>query len=258
MCQLFGITSDKLYCANGVLARFFENSVLHKDGWGIAVFDGDKMNMEKEPLKAIDSKLLREILSEDITCKDMLAHIRRASVGQIEYVNCHRFVFEDISGRTWTLIHNGTIFEPEMIQRFFEVQQGTTDSEAMGLLIVDSINKEIERSGHSLSDKERFNVIDKILFSLSPSNKLNMILYDGELMYVHTNMKGTLFELFSDGTRIFATEPLTDENWTNVKLNTLQAYKNGEQVFEGTDHGNEYFQDGQEIVLRTYGKEFAK
>ena len=249
MCQLFGINSDKPYRVNEILERFFENSAVHKDGWGIAVFDLDNGFVEKESVQAIQSSRIKEMLSEDMVCKDMIAHIRKASVGSIEYVNCHPFIFKDNTGRTWTLIHNGTVFAPDLITGYFPMQTGTTDSEAIGFFLMDRINSETDRQGRSLTEAERFACLDAAICELSPDNKLNLMIYDGELLFVHTNMRDTLYELFKDGTRVITTEPLTDEEWTNVPLNTLQAYKDGERIFSGTDHGNEFFQEAHDMSL---------
>ena len=73
--------------------------------------------------------------------KTALAHIRLATIGNVEQDNCHPFTAVDNSGRTWTLIHNGTIFESDNIGKYVFLQKGETDSERILLYIVDSINK---------------------------------------------------------------------------------------------------------------------
>ncbi len=104
MCELFGICSSKPFEANELLESFYNHSVEHKDGWGLAVFRRGAVSMEKEPVKAIDSLYLRQRLSCRVEGSNLLAHIRLATIGQINYSNCHPFIWDDESGRTWTLM----------------------------------------------------------------------------------------------------------------------------------------------------------
>ncbi|MBQ9720943.1 MAG: class II glutamine amidotransferase, partial [Oscillospiraceae bacterium] len=53
-----------------------------------------------------------------ITTKNLIAHIRRASVGGMAYENCHPFVARDTGGRVWKLAHNGTLFEAHGTERY--------------------------------------------------------------------------------------------------------------------------------------------
>lgn len=64
------------------------------------------------------------------------------------------------------------------------------------------------------------------------------MIYDGELLYAHKNMKNTLsFKRQGDGI-ILATKPVNDGNWIPLPMTQLLAFKSGKLVFEGTSHGN--------------------
>jgi len=41
----------------------------------------------------------------------------------------------------------------------------------------------------------------------------------------------------------FSTQQLSDGIWESVPFTTLLGYQNGERVYTGTNHGNEYFFD---------------
>ena len=86
MCELFGISAGKQVTANEWLRAFYDRSNEQKDGWGLAVFRGSAVSMEKEPVKASDSAYLKQRLSRNIKAETLFAHIRRATIGQIEYV----------------------------------------------------------------------------------------------------------------------------------------------------------------------------
>ena len=111
MCELFGYIGTKKKKLTGDLEEFFSHSKDNPDGWGIARFDDEELDIEKEPLAAFKSKRLKSVLDEDVTSQTMLAHIRLATIGYDEYENSHPFWGFDASWRMWTLIHNGTIFE---------------------------------------------------------------------------------------------------------------------------------------------------
>ncbi|MCR5529980.1 MAG: class II glutamine amidotransferase [Saccharofermentans sp.] len=55
-----------------------------------------------------------------------------------------------MTGRTWTLAHNGTIFEGDLLNRYY-IQNGTTDSERILLYLIDQIDSHIQY-GSDLSD----------------------------------------------------------------------------------------------------------
>lgn len=69
----------------------------------------------------------------------MIAHIRLATRGTMDYENTHPFVMRDNSDRTWTLAHNGTIFECEALNPFVSSQQGQTAREFFCILSAGSM-----------------------------------------------------------------------------------------------------------------------
>ena len=185
---------------------------------------------------------MSERLSLPVTAKTALAHIRLATVGNEDYDNCHPFTAVDDSGRSWTLIHNGTIFESDKLNRYVFRQKGETDSERILLYIVDQINEATAKAKRELSAEERFAILDGIISNSSPKNKLNLLIYDGELLYAHTNFKDSLYERKDDDGVTISTCPLTDCGWRPVPFTSLIAYRDGEHVFTGTDHHHEYIQ----------------
>jgi glutamine amidotransferase len=122
---------------------------------------------------------------------------------------------------------------------YIQKQDGNTDSERILLYIIDKINLATDEKGSSLNQEERINVIEKVINTLSHRNKLNLLIYDGENFYVHTNMKDTLYYKNDNGT-IFSTTPLDNGVWNNVPMCTLQVYQEGKLIYTGKSHNNEY------------------
>lgn len=105
MCKILGVSFEKEACINDYLKTFYSHSNNHPHGWGLALADGDNINIEKEPVQASKSRYLKERLSQPIVTKTVLAHIRYATIGNIEYKNCHPYSRTDNSssaGRLFT------------------------------------------------------------------------------------------------------------------------------------------------------------
>ena len=135
---------------NEELKEFYSHSDKHPNGWGLALLEPDMTNWEKEPLCANESRYLRERLSEPIMARSVMAHIRYATIGNVEWRNCHPFCGRDRSGRQWVFQHNGTIFDYPPLHPYVNVQQGDTDSERILLYFLDRIDRKMEESGHVL------------------------------------------------------------------------------------------------------------
>lgn len=251
MCEIFGASLSKELCLNDYLKIFFSHSDKHPHGWGLAYAAGRQTFIEKEPLQASKSNYLKCRLSRPVASKNLLAHIRYATIGHIEINNCHPYSKKDNSGRQWTLIHNGTIFDYNPLSKFIKTQEGQTDSERILLYIVEQINNAQLENDKRLGAEERFKIMDGIVSDMSKNNKLNLLIYDGECMYAHTNYRDSLHYLHTDKGFIFSTQPLTDENWCDAPFTTLTAYKGGKLLFTGTNHGNEY-QDNEKSLKFLY------
>ncbi len=247
MCELFGITAKKKIRINELLKKFFLHSVMHRNGWGLAFLDDQYISIEKEPIRAIDSCYLRNRLTGKIETARCMAHIRRATVGEVSFSNTHPFSRRDDAGRTWILVHNGTILDAPVLNSYHGEQDGSTDSERILLYIIDQMNKHYEDEQNSFDANERIRLIEEIVHTLAPENKLNLMIYDGDYFYVHKNEEHTLYQSESRNGVIFSTYPLNDETWTEVPQNQLFVYKDGELIYEGKKHSYTYVYDPEKM-----------
>lgn len=238
MCELLGISSAKKRNCNDLLNQFFSHASEHPDGWGLARFYGNSVSLEKEPVSALESVYLKNRLTDEIREDVLIAHIRKASVGNLSYKNSHPFARRDASGRLWTFAHNGTIFESSVLEPYTQLQNGSTDSERILYYLVDRINASGDPG--KLSGEERFAIIEDVVRTITPKNKVNLLLYDGELLYVHANWKDSLHMLTQEESVVISTKPLSPAHWEPVPLNTPLAFRQGKLIFTGKNHGNEY------------------
>ncbi|MCD8019027.1 MAG: class II glutamine amidotransferase, partial [Clostridiales bacterium] len=239
MCELFGACSKYPLKLNEYIKEFYSHSSQHPHGCGLALLNGAEALIEKEPIQADKSHYLHERLTVPIADKVVLGHIRYATIGNIEYRNCHPYTGKDITGRRWTLIHNGTIFKYDPLNKYVNKQQGDTDSERILLYLLDQINQQTET--HGILDSEvRFRVLDAIFCDMAEGNKLNFLIYDGECLYVHTNYEGSLHFWQEEGRVMISTSPLRDGSWKPFPMTTLLAFKDGELLYTGTNHHQVY------------------
>ena len=84
---------------------------------------------------------------------------------------------------------------------------------------------------------------------LAPENKLNLLITDGEYLYVHKNEVKTLYRKRSECSYIFATVPLDDDNWEEVPGNRLFVYKDGINIYEGEPHVHTYHHSEEKMKM---------
>lgn len=240
MCELFGICAQKPFECQALLRTFFSHSNQHPNGWGLATFPTKNVLIEKEPIQASKSSYLKKRLEDKVEEKALLAHIRYATIGNIEYENCHPFTQKDNFGQSWTLIHNGTIFDYPPLLSYPLNQLGETDSERILLYLVDKINQHQKKLERILDSIERCVLIDDLVSQMAPGNKLNLLIYDGKQMYAHTNTMHSLYIKQEKNAVLFATVPLDFEEWQLLPFTSLCVYKNGYQIYQGKPHGAKY------------------
>lgn len=244
MCELLGLTARRKIIMNKWLETFFSHSVEHQNGWGLALSDDGAFSIDKEPQRAIDSLYLKSLLSGNIETAKCIAHIRKATIGDVSENNTHPFSACDNFGRCWTLAHNGTIFDSEALAPYQYKQIGTTDSERILLYIVDRINQLNEDSSDN-----RIKTVDEAVKTIVPGNKVNLLIYDGEFLYVHKNERGTLYEKEIDGGVMFSTVPLDTNGWHEFEQNRLMVYQSGKLVYAADKHDCTYIHSEEKMKL---------
>ncbi len=129
------------------------------------------------------------------------------------------------------------------------IQYGDTDSELVLLHLVDRINVAHNHCRHVLDEAERFGVLSAAIADLAKGNKLNLLLYDGEVLYAHCNFRDTLHVWRDVDAVTFSTRPLSTGTWEPVPFTSLVAVKDGEIVRTSPPHGNEYIYNPEDYRL---------
>ena len=251
MCQLLGMNAntptDVMFSFTGFSTRADE----HKDGFGIAFFEGAGVRLMVDAQSARHSPVAEMVRRYPIKSDNIVAHIRKATQGRVALENTHPFVRE-LWGRYWIFTHNGTLkdFSPELGGFFRPV--GTTDSERAFCYMLERLRQRFPREEPTLN--ECFEVMTELTRELAPRGRFNYLLSNGEYLITHCtdNLCYILWHApftqahlidddvtvdFSTVTRpddkvaVIATTPLTDnETWTPMKPGQLVAFQHGDAV----------------------------
>ncbi|MDF0555544.1 class II glutamine amidotransferase [Kamptonema sp. UHCC 0994] len=251
MCQLLGmncnVPTDICFSFEGFSARGGKTDI-HADGWGIAFFEGLGCRIFLEAQPSVNSAVAKLLRRYPIHSTNVIAHIRKATQGEIALENCHPFQRE-LWGRYWVFAHNGNLpeFEPENAGLYQPV--GQTDSERAFCLILETLRQNFPQSKPPL--KELYLVLAEISKILAAKGVFNYLFSDGEHLFVHCSTLlsyivrqapfGTAHlvdedltldfrELTGESDRValIATVPLTDnEVWTQIEPGELLVFQDG-------------------------------
>ncbi len=254
MCQLLGmncnVPTDIVFSFTGFATRGGLTDE-HKDGWGIAFFEGTGVRLFVDHQSAVASPVAELIKRYPIQSKNVIAHIRKATQGQVALENCHPFVRE-LWGRYWVFAHNGDLknFAPVLDGAFRPV--GTTDSELAFCYLLQELRK---RFGNVAPDTPALKIaLDELTRAIASYGVFNMMLSDGSALFAHCSTRlhyivrqypfeeaklsdEDLSVDFSEVTTpndrvaIIVTEPLTtNENWHAFSVGELKVFVDGKPL----------------------------
>ena len=109
MCQLLGMNcntpTDIVFSFEGFTQRGGLTDH-HTDGWGIAFFEGKAARLFIDHQPSIHSPIAELVRTYPIKSLNVIAHIRKATQGEVNLQNCHPFMRE-MWGQHWVFAHNG-------------------------------------------------------------------------------------------------------------------------------------------------------
>jgi glutamine amidotransferase len=251
MCQLLGMNcntpTDVQFSFSGFVQRGGRTDH-HADGWGIAFFEGRGTRLFIDTHAASASPVADLIRRYPIKSRNVISHIRKATVGAVTLENCHPFVREQW-GRYWVFAHNGDLkdYAPRLHGRCRPV--GDTDSERAFCWLLQELD-----AAHA--DMPTVEQITRTLAELAPQvarfGTFNFLLSNGQALWAHASTKlcyivrqhpfarahladDDLAVNFaehttpSDRVAVIATTPLTtDECWTPFAPGQLHVFVDGQ------------------------------
>lgn len=250
MCQLLGMNgntpTDIVFSFTGFCSRAEE----HKDGFGIAFFEGAGVRLFVDAQSARLSPVAEMVRSYPIRSDNIIAHIRKATQGRVALENTHPFQRE-LWGRYWVFAHNGDLkaFAPRLHSAFRPV--GSTDSELAFCWLM----QELSKAHASVPPTEELTAtLRELVPPIASHGTFNFMLSNGEALWAHCSTRLCYLvrqhpfrearlqdedisvdfaELTtpSDRVAVVVTEPLTrDEQWIEFAPGELKVFANGMPV----------------------------
>jgi glutamine amidotransferase len=244
---------------------FQENGVENPDGWGVAYYQNDAMQLIKEALPASDS-LLYDFIERRALSKIYISHLRRSTEGIRSYFNTHPFyrIAHMMGARfEYTFAHNGTVADYQKLPLNKYTPLGETDSEHVFCHILEVLSN----VGSSSWTKREYQLLEELLQVMNtPENTLNCILSDGIRLFcysdIHDHNSGLRYSEYvpviklKDQTKdigeirvqtagnsinttgikgvLVTTRAMSEGNWFEFSPGELMVFKGGEIVYSSS------------------------
>lgn len=270
MCRLYGFLSNwptkvecsLVYAQNALMlqSRRDLRGVSHADGWGLAYYHGDEFHLTKDSVQAYGSLHFAEAAARAYA-EAVVAHVRRATVGEISVANTHPF-----HHGSWTFAHNGTLapyprIQPRLAREtaadLDHRREGNTDSEAVFYWLLTRMRQAgvaldcpVARPGRlervvrdALTQLIRWADLEQ---EEGEQARLNLLLTDGRML-IATCYQHTLYMVKRDGVHdceicgiphvheeqtgayratVVASEPVSHESWEQLPDGSVLLVEN--------------------------------
>jgi glutamine amidotransferase len=254
MCELLALSAntptDMRFSFHGLTRRGGATGS-HSDGWGVASFDPDGrgVHLYREDAPAAFSPIAAQVAALDLRAHCSIAHIRKATQGEVALENCHPF-HRRWHGQEWVFAHNGDLKGDLPVHGDYR-PEGSTDSEAAFCWILG----ELDRAGIDPDDEAAlFGELVAASDRLASTGIFNCLISNGRWLYAYASTKlhritrrapfsrATLADDdlsvdFSelagedDVVTIVSTEPLTtDEEWLPLQVGEAVLLVGGDVV----------------------------
>lgn len=185
MCELLGMSAnvptDICFSFTGLMQRGGRTGP-HRDGWGIAFYEGRGSRTFHDPRPSCDSEIARLVQRYSIKSRIVISHIRRANRGRVCLENTHPFTRE-LWGRHWTFAHNGQLKGVKRLPLGAYLPIGSTDSEHAFCWLLGRVRERFPQLPREPRTLWRF--IGERAQELHRLGVLNFLLSDSRYLYAH-------------------------------------------------------------------------
>ena len=263
MCELMGMSAnvptDICFSFAGLIRRGGETGP-HKDGWGIAFFEGRGVREFKDVDASATSEIARFVKDYPIKSHVVISHIRKANSGRVALENTHPFSRE-MWGLPWVYAHNGQLRGVKKLPLSHYRPVGTTDSE---FALCYMLNRLRERfSSYPARKTALFRAIHELCEELRQFGVFNILFSDSKHLYCYCTTKlcwitrRSPFGLAhlcdmevsvdfndkatpNDVVTVIATAPLTEnEAWEKMQPGELLVFQGGKIACRLLSHADE-------------------
>jgi len=262
VCELFAMSSrypTSVGFSLETLARRGGHDGPHKDGWGVAYFEGHDVFLLRESSPAAESGLVKFMETNGPPSNLVLSHIRLATQGEPALRNTQPFQRE-LGGRAHVFAHNGNMPGIQATcrlesNRFTPV--GDTDSEFAFCCLLERLGELWGRAaGRAPSIEARLAIVADFAAWLRPLGPFNFVYSDGDALFAHAHRRtqsdgqvrppglyllvrscneqavdltqsGVMLAPVAQELSLVASVPLTDEPWEPISEGEVIALTQG-------------------------------
>lgn len=254
MCELMGMSAnvptDVCFSFAGLVQRGGATGP-HRDGWGIAFYEGRGFRSFRDPGACAESEVAQLFERCAIKSRVVISHVRQANRGAVALENTHPFSRE-LWGRYWTFAHNGQLRGARRLPTRFYRPVGTTDSERAFCWMLDQVRARYPTPPRRAGGLMR--LLRDVSAALAERGVFNFLLSDSRHLYAHCSTElawitrrapfgpARLVDAdmevdFSkettpdDVVTVVATRPLTgNERWQRLSPGEMAVFDGGERV----------------------------
>ncbi len=262
MCELFAMSSrypTTVGFSLETLARRGGDIGPHKDGWGVAYFEGKDVFLLRESSPAAHSGLVKFMETNGPPSNLVLSHIRHATQGETVLRNTQPFKRE-LGGRAHVFAHNGDLVGVQDAchlesRRFRPI--GDTDSEFAFCCLLQRLAALWDPVEDTVPSVEsRLEIVAEFAARLRPLGPFNFIYSDSDTLFVHSHRRtqddgvvrppglyllvrscneqavdltqsGVILAPVAQELVLVASVPLTDESWEPMEEGEVVALTKG-------------------------------
>jgi len=253
MCQLLGMNSlqpaELSFSLAGFLRRGGETDE-HADGWGIALYEEQRCKLVIDEQPSASSPVAQWVQQHTGRSRNVIAHIRKATQGEVTATNCHPFM-RQLWGKEWCFAHNGNLDTSKLPRPENFQPCGETDSELAFCLLFDGLLKRFGEEAPALEDLHA--ALQAMTAEITAAGNFNYVLSNGDMLFAHRSTELHYVERAwpfgraqlldcplgidfahhnqrDDRMIIIATRPLTDERWQALPVGKLVAFAGGKRL----------------------------
>ncbi|WP_037588192.1 class II glutamine amidotransferase [Stenoxybacter acetivorans] len=277
MCQLLGMncnTPTDIVFSFEAFRRRGGITDVHADGFGIGFFEGKGIRLLHDDQPCAHSPIADLVRQYQIKSTNVIAHIRKATQGQISLANTHPFVRE-LWGEYWLFAHNGHLSDIQAAADDVYHAVGSTDSERAFCYMLNQLRRRFSKKPNK---NQLFDAISELATELRERGLFNFMLSNGECLLTHAG--SLLFYIIrkapfgeahlldddlsvdfaavttpKDKVAVIATLPLTaNEVWQQLAVNELVMFADGDIVCRNTPVMPRYLSKEEGLAIaRAYG-----
>lgn len=175
------VPTDICFSFTGLMQRGGKTGP-HRDGWGIAFYEGRGCRLFHDPHPSVDSEVARFVQQYPIKSLIVISHVRRANRGRVCLENTHPFTRE-LWGCNWTFAHNGQLKGVKKLPLGFYRPVGTTDSEHAFCWMLEQVRR---RFPHRPTQPQAlWRLLRALAARLNRRGVFNFLMSDSQYLYAH-------------------------------------------------------------------------